>query len=273
MKYRVSLITAVILLSQFALFCSVARAGNFGFGVHNGYGIIKFSEKENFLGENFESDSRHPAVLVGGSGEYSLSRPQNFYVGITTDWAFGLKDTETWTQDSQQFQTNDIKIFGQFYDLRFGYKNILDNLSYRFYVSGGWDGLRFQRDNFLVQGSPSGEGSREKMSLWRTGIGSGFGYSLSAWAVDARGAVSYYPAGRTRDSSLSGVTFDTHGTCLDFGLGVARAVKKNMHVYLGASYTLQKLDGDEEYLTSQQTVSWESKLVILVGVVNLTYAF
>jgi hypothetical protein len=46
-----------------------------------------------------------------------------------------------------------------------------------------------------------------------------------------------------------------------------------MHVYLGASYTLQKLDGDEEYLTSQQTVSWESKLVILVGVVNLTYAF
>jgi hypothetical protein len=268
---RVLFIFFTILFMQSA--CHEADAGSFGFGVHSGLGAIKFREKENFRGSNFQSESRQPALLFGGSGEYSFQRPKNIFAGITTDWALGLKDEETWTQDGVQVQTNDMRFFGQFYDLRVGYKNSSDNLYYRLYVSGGWDGLRFKRDNVIWQGNPLTTDSREDIRLWRTGIGTGFGYRLEKWALDARAAYSYYPFGETEDSSLPETTFDTHGTCLDFGLGVARKITGHMNVYIGSSYTLQKLRGDINNDNPLQTISWKSTLEIFVAMANLTYAF
>ena len=273
MIMRSLIFTFVFLTNLSLLLYSSADAGNFGFGVHSGYGIIKFEEKENNLGTNFESESEQNAFLFGGSGEYSFKKPKNFFAGITTDWAFGLTDTETWTEEGAQFQTNDIKFFGQFYDLRFGYKNSLDKLYYRIYVSGGWDGLHFKRDEINRRGARIPGDITEDIRLWRTGVGAGFGYRIREWAIDGRVAYSYYPAGETEDSSLPQLTFDTDGTCLDVGLGVARGIRDNLSFYIGGSYTLQKLDGDTADNNPSQDISWETKLEILVGMVNLTYAF
>ena len=259
----------MLFVGQLVFSCFKAEAGNFGFGVHTGYGVIQFEEKEDYLGTRFESESRQPAVLFGGSGEYSFKKPKNFFAGITTDWAFGLKDRETWTEEGAQFQTNDMRIFGQFYDLRFGYKNSLDKLYYRIYVSGGWDGLHFKRDKINRRGAQIPGDSTEDIRLWRTGVGAGFGYRIREWALDGRVAYSYYPEGETEDSSLPQLTFDTDGTCLDVGLGVARGIRENLSFYIGGSYTLQKLKGD----TTNQDISWETKLEILVGMINLTYSF
>jgi hypothetical protein len=249
---------------------SGAEAGNFGIGMHSGYGIIKFKEKEIFLGDNLESESRQNVILFGGSGEYSFPpRWENFFIGITTDWAFGLRDRETWIQDSVQVQTNDMKVFGQFYDFRFGYKNSLNDFYYRLYVSGGWDGLHFKRDKRIWRGTPIAGSITEDISLWRTGVGAGFGYKVRKWALDGRVAYSYYPEGEAEDSSLPQYTFDTNGICFDVGFGIARQIVENMSFYLGGSYTLQKLKGN----TTGGTISWKSNLEILVGMVNLTYAF
>ncbi len=263
--YKKHLILTVVII----LFSTAnADAGNFGFGVHSGYGIIKFKEKEAFLGDNIESESKQDVILFGVSGEYSFQGHENFYAGITTDWASGLGDREIWRQDNVQVQTNDMKVFGQFYDVRAGYKNSFDNLYYRLYVSGGWDGLYLKRNDVIWQETPKSD-STEDISLWRIGLGTGLGYKLKKWALDGRLAYSYYPKGRTEDSSLPQFTFDTNGTCLDIGLGVAREIRQNMNFYLGASYTLQELKGD----ASNQNISWESQLEIIVGVVNLTYTF
>jgi hypothetical protein len=266
MKKLITTSFIFILLSQINL---NAEAGNLGIGLHTGYGIIEFQEKETFHGANLESDSKQDAIILGGSGEYTLKRPENFYLGITIDWLFGLKDRETWQQDNVQIKTNDMKVFGQFYDLRFGYKNTEDNLYYRLYVSGGWDGLRFKRDNFISLGKPDEGSYTEDISLWRTGVGMGLGYRFGSWAVDARVAYSYYPEGKTEDSSLPQYTFDTNGTCLDVGLGVAHEITKDMSFYLGGSYTLQKLNGDNP----DHTIYWKTRLELLVGMINLTHVF
>ncbi|HDZ62196.1 MAG TPA: hypothetical protein ENH40_03500 [Nitrospirae bacterium] len=256
-----------LLLVIFIIFtaCSNASGSNFGIGVHGGYGVIKFEEKETYLGEHFDSESSQNVILLGVSGEYSLRRPENLYVGITTDWAFGLKDEEIWRRDNVRIQSNDIRISGQFYDLRFGYKNSLNNLNYRFYASGGWDGLRFKRERW----AGTEDTITEDISLWRAGAGADLAYGLGKWALNGRIAYSYYPGGKTEDSSLPQLEFDTEGTCLDFGLGIAREITNNMGVFLGGNYTLQKLKGDE----ARRTILWESRLEILVGVVNITYAF
>jgi len=257
---RVLLIFFIVSVSY-----STALGAGFGIGAHGGYGIIKFEEKETYLGDNFDSESRQNVILLGVSGEYSLQKPDNFYVGITTDWAFGLKDEETWRQHDVLIRINDIRISGQFYDLRLGYKNSLNNFYYRLYISGGWDGLRLQREKWDgVTGTIN-----EDISLWRTGAGFGLVYKPGKWALDGRIAYSYYPEGKTEDSSLPQFTFDTNGTCLDFGFGATREIVKNMNFYLGGSYTLQKLKGDE----ASQAIFWKSTLEILVGMVNMTFAF
>lgn len=257
-----------IIITLSLLSINYAYAGGFGVGLHSGYGIIKFKEKESFYGDSFESESKQDVILFGMSGEYSFQGHENFYAGITTDWAFGLGDREKWTQDNVRVQTNDMKFFGQFYDVRAGYKNSSGNLYYRLYVSGGWDGLRFKRDDVIWRGTP-GSDSTEDISLWRMGLGSGLGYRWDKWALDGRIAYSFYPEGKTEDSSLPQYTFDTKGTCFDVGLGVAREIRQSMYFYLGASYTLQELKGD----TTTPDISWKSRLEILVGMVNLTYTF
>jgi len=73
-------------------------------------------------------------------------------------------------------QKNDMELTTQFYDLRAGYKNKKDNLYYRFYISGGWDGMRFKRDEYIWQGSPLNKISIEEISLYKVGAGG------SVWA-------------------------------------------------------------------------------------------
>ena len=274
MTIRASLASVIIffIISPGLLVCE-SFAGNLGFGLHAGYGVIKFEEKETFFGNNFESASEQNVIIFGGSGEYSFKRYEKVYVGVTTDWAFGLEDTETQKQGGVEVQTNDMNLFGEFYDLRLGYKNSLDVFYYRLYVSGGWDGLHFERDGFVLQGSRVNKTSTEDISLWRTGIGAGFGYKVGKWAVDGRVAYSYYPEGETKDSSLPQYRFDTEGTCLDAGVGIARSVTEGMNFYLGISYTLQKLRGKPTVNSPFHSILWKSKLEILVGMLNLAYAF
>jgi len=152
------------------------------------------------------------------SGEYSFSQPENFYVGITADWVFGLKDEEVWRGNNKQIQTNDMRFFGQFYNLRFGYKNTLEDLYYRFYIAGGWDGLPFKRDRFILRGSSLAGSVTKDFSLWRIGVGIGLGYKIGKWALDGRWAFGYYPWEEVDNSSLPQFTFDTEGSCLDLGV-------------------------------------------------------
>ncbi len=250
----------LLIISSVIFLAGYVDAGNFGIGVHSGYGVLKYEEQTSA----FESESTQNIILFGVSGEYSFPpRRKIFYAGITTDWALGLKDSETWRENNVEVQTNDMSVFGQFYDLRFGYKNSFNNLYYRFYMSGGWDGLHFKRDNFW------GNSVTEDISLWRTGTGIALGFKQDKWALNGRVAYSYYPEGKTEYSSLPESTFDTNGTCLDIGVGISREIAKNTSFYLGGNYTLQKLEGS----TKGQAISWESKLEILVGVFNLTFAF
>lgn len=251
------------------ILCYRVEAGNLGFGMHGGYGVIKFKEKETSSGDNFELHSEQKVFLFGGSGEYTFRTYQNLYAGVTTDWAFGLKDVETLEQNKVEVQTNDVRFFGQFYDLRFGYKNNLRDFYYRFYVSGGWDGLRFERDNYVWQGSRIQKSTAEDISLWRTGAGIGLGYKIGKWALDGRAAYSFYPDGKTEDSSYPQVTFDTYGTCFDAGFGAAYSITGKASLYAGMSYTLQSLKGS----TTDSDIFWKTRLEIIVGMVNLTYAF
>ncbi len=268
----------LILLSGFI---TKADAGNLGFGIHSGYGKIKFKQESKVLGQDIESDSSQNSFLFGVSAEYTFPGSRNFYTGLTTDWALGLKDRETWKNEGSEFQSGNMRFFGQFYDLRFGYKNSIslhnpsnDILYYRLYVSGGWDGLHFKRDEFVWRGVLVEEGSSEDISLWRTGLGTGFGYKRNKWALDARIAYAYHPASRIKNDSLPWFTFKSEGTCLDMGAGIAHELTKNMNFYAGISYSLIKLDESDVLSRNMlQAVFPESEMEILVGVVNLTYSF
>ncbi|MBI5049878.1 MAG: hypothetical protein HZC11_03150 [Nitrospirae bacterium] len=255
-------------------YTGISHAGSFGIGVHSGYGILKYEEKTSAFGTNVEAKSRQNVILLGGSGEYSFQKLKNFYAGVTTDWAFGMGDTEKWKENGIQTQTNDMEVFGQFYDLRFGYKNNLDNFNYRFYASGGWDGINFKRDEFIWRGASAADRVTEDFSLWRTGIGAGAGYKLNQWAIDGRAAYSYYPKGTVENSSFPQFEFDTDGTCLDLGVGIASEIKKNLKFYIGGSYTLLKLNQSDILSDSSvRAVFPNSKTEMIIGVVNLTYTF
>ncbi len=258
---------SLFVISIIFIVCSNASGSNFGIGSHAGYGTFQFKENDQSL----KSESTQNMVIFGVSGEYSFNKPRNFFAGITTDWIIGFDDRETWTRNNTQAGTNDMSVSGQFYDLRFGYKNSINRFYYRIYISGGWDGLYLERDNSTQSGVniPVNKVTRD-YSLWRAGIGTGIGYSIGKWALDGRAAYSYYPAGDIDDSSLRLFTFDTNGTCLDAGLGVARRITDKMSVYAGVSYTFSTLDKSE---TINGFFVPEADFEMLLGVVNLTYAF
>lgn len=260
----------LLLLTLIIIFLTdTSYAENSALDVHSGYGILKFKESEDFHGDDFESNFKHGAVLLGLSGEYSFPKHDNLYAGMNADWTFGLKDEETWDKNDIRVQTNDMKVTMQFYDLKFGYKDSEGNFYYKFYVSGGWDGLRFKRDTIVWQGIPTSDSSVEDISLWKIGAGTGLGFKKENWSLDGKLSFSYYPDGETEDSSLPDTTFDTKGTRLNIDLGVTRDITKNISIYLGGNYTLQKLKGD----ASDTDISWKSKLEILTGVVKIAYAF
>jgi len=276
-----NLTKAYVLYAVLSLFFAAgyARAGGFGMGAHAGYGTFKYEEQSSALGPERRSAARLDAVLFGVSGEYSFTQPRNFYAGLTTDFALGPTGTENHFENGVKFQTNDLEIFGQFYDLRLGYRNSLDKFYYTFYISGGWDGIHFERDAFVENGVSSDGKVTEDFSLWRTGGGLGLGYKLGEWALDGRFAYAYYPEGTVRNSNFRGIKFDTDGTCLDMGAGIARRLTENMNFYFGVSYTLIELDESEvernvvQDGVARDVVFPNSKTQMTVGIVNLTYAF
>jgi hypothetical protein len=285
-----------------------ADASNLGIGVHSGYGVLKYEEHTSAFGTDRKSDASLNTILLGVSGEYSFTKYEKIYTGITTDFAIGKKDRETWKDNGSESQANDIRVFGQFYDLRLGYKNNIDKFYYRAYISGGWDGIHIERDNVSVNGGVvNGETSDdfslrrtghnihvggeiiirseitstvppEDFSLWRIGGGIGVGYKFSKWALDGRAAYSYYPDGKVTNNDYEGIKFDTHGTCLDLGVGIGRAITNNIGFYIGGFYTLIMLDESEvkKYVSEYGTVKFilpDSRTELMGGVVNLTYAF
>lgn len=252
----------------------MAHAGNFGMGLHGGSGVLKYEESTSALGSDIESDSSQNVILFGVSGEYTFPSMSNFYADVTTDWAVGLKDDEVWKENGIEVQTNDMEAFAQFYDFRLGYKNGFNNFYYRYYLSGGWDGMHFSRDRFVIEGKPLSESVTEDISLWRMGAGAGFGYKPGKWALDGRIAYAYYPVGKVENSSLSQFRFDTDGTCFDAGIGAARAINKNMSIYFGGSYTFIKLnESGIEQSGLTRAVFPESRTEIITGMANISYAF
>jgi len=248
---------------------SIAHANKLSIDIHGGYGILKFKEEEYNHGNKFESEFKHKVVLFGLSGKYIFSKDGNFYTGINTDWAFGLKDREKRKRDGVEVQENDMRLSMQFYELLVGYRNQKDSIYYRLYISGGWDGMRFKRDEYMWQGSPLDKVSIEEMSLWKIGAGAGIGYRKDKWSFEGGLSYSYYVDGETEDSSLPKVTFDTGGSRLNIVFGLKREIVKNLGIYFGGDYILQKLKGN----TSDNDISWRSKLQILTGMINLMYAF
>ncbi len=246
---------------------SYAHAGDFSFTTYTGYGILKYKEKENYLGTDYESKFKQKVILLGFTGEYLFQRPRNFFLAGVTEFGFGLENEEKSKGNNAQFRTNDVRSFSQFYDIVFGYKNTYDIYHYKIYAVGGWDGLHFEREKVTSSGSIVPDSGNENIKLWRTGIGTNIGFTAGNWVFDGRLTYFYYPDGKTENSAISQRTFDTDGYCLDMSLGASRNVGENLWLFLGGSYTTQKLKADAE------SISWKSKFEILAGVVSLTYAF
>jgi hypothetical protein len=251
-----------------------SEASSFGTGVHSGYGVIEYEEKSNEFDRKDVSRASLNTLIVGASAEYSFGNPEKYFAGVTTDWAFGLEDEERWDRNNAKFQTNDIKMFAQFYDVRLGYKNSVDRFYYRVYVSGGWDGIHFKRGDFVENGVLRQGIVTEDFNLWRTGGGIGLGYRFGKWALDGRAAYAYYPIGRIENSSVGHSKFETNGTCLDAGIGVAREINEKMKLYIGGSYTEIKLDRSDVKPHGNGFVVFPHSITqIIVGVINLTYSY
>jgi len=76
-----------------------------------------------------------------------------------------------------------------------------DHYYYRVFAAGGWDLLRFKRDEFSFIGAPMQPSGTEKIQLWRTSLGIGMGRRIEGWALDGRIAYSLHPSGTVEYSS------------------------------------------------------------------------
>lgn len=248
--------------------------GGMGIGAHTGYGYIRYSESTDRLGEQIDSDTTLDAFIVGASIEYSFEGLKSVYVSFVTDWVFGLKDKERWWEDNVHYQTNDLTIFGQFYDGRIGVRDKIKRFHYTLYISGGWDGIHFRRTKFYRDGRLLDDVITEDFSLWRIGGGMGTGYSFDKINIESRVAYAYYFDGEVRNSSHSGLVYDTNGTCLDLGLGISYRIGQRWSIYAGWSYSLIKLDESEPQKDdSLLTIFPYSRTEIKAGMFNLGYAF
>jgi hypothetical protein len=255
------------------IFACEAAAGSFGVGLHAGYGEISHEEKHLSDGEVIRSESSQNAVIAGVSGEYTFSSSHNIFAGLTTDWIVGVGGREHWVINGIRPEEPEMEFFGQFYDFRFGYKGWRDEVYYRAYISGGWDGLRFERNIFYFGSYETDGDVREDISLWRAGIGGAFGFRRGRWAIDTRAAYAFYPKGTAEYSSFPGAEFSTNGTCVDLGAGLAFAVSKRVNLYVGGSYTLIELDGESSHDGEMPAGFPESRTELAGGVINLGYSF
>lgn len=119
---------------------SYAHAGDFSFTTYTGYGILKYEEKEDFSGKDYETKFKQKAIMLGFTGEYLFQRPKNFFLAGVTEFEFGLENKEKSKENNAQFRTNDVRSFSQFYDIVFGYKNTYGIFHYKTLCSGwmGW---------------------------------------------------------------------------------------------------------------------------------------
>lgn len=262
-NYMFLLFSSALLL----FFSSASYAGNFGVGTHAGYGTLSHEEEGR-------SGSDQNVLFYGVSGEYTLKSAPHLFTGFVIDWGTGFYDKERWEDKGAQSQEDEIRFFGQFYDIRFGYKNDFGDYYYRVFVAEGMDILRFKRDDLIFTGAPLQSSGTEKLNLWRTSLGAGFGRRIGRWALDSRIAYSLHPSGRVRYSAYPGIDFETEGTCIDGGVGLATGITERMSFYAGVSGSLIELDESDSKQSGSETVSFPgSTTEIWVGMLNLTYAF
>ncbi|MBI4844759.1 MAG: hypothetical protein HY809_10680 [Nitrospirae bacterium] len=255
-----------VLFLGVALFIFLAdnsRAENLGIGAHAGYGTLSHKEGDR-------SESLQKVLFYGISGEHSLKNNPHFFTGFVIDWGTGFYDDERWEKRGSQSQSNDIRFFGQFYEARLGYKNDYGDYYYRAFIAEGMDILRYKRDDFIFSGIPLQESGTEKINLWRTSLGAGLGKKIGKWTLDSRIAYSLHPSGRIKYSADHGTVFETQGTCVDGGIGLAIEVAANLGLYAGISYSLIKLD---ENNGSSALTFPGSETEILLGMLNVTYSF
>ncbi len=256
------------------------NAGTFETGAQAGYGVIQYNEETESLGPEIDSDADLHTILLGASAEYSFDRPSHIFAAFIADWAVGLEDEEQWEHDDVTVQTNDMSIFGQFYEGRIGFQNNVESFYYSAYLSGGWDGMHFRRKNFVVNDvSLSSDVIVETFSLWKAGGGMSAGYALNQWAVEGRAAYSYYLDGDVRNTDNDGIWFDTNGSRVDLGLDISQQLTERISFSAGAEYTLILLDESEVVPDITDTgrpiitIFPKSRTQILAAVVKLTYGF
>ncbi len=247
-----------------------AEAGRVEIGERFGYGVLKYEESSSPGGQELESEATLRTFLLGLSGEYVFSGQENLFMGANTEWTWGTENKEIWDINGVEAQKNELRIFGQSYDVRLGYKNSHQGFSYKFYITGGWDGIHFERDNFILQGTTRRNEVTEDFSLWRTGGGLALGYKLGRWSLDGSAAYFFYPEGEGKNSSLRNVEYDTEGERLDAAVGMTRELIENLYVNFSVGYTLLDLEINETENIVDQT---DSKMQIGVGVIKLTYSF
>lgn len=238
---------------------------------HTGLGVIRYEEhvSPTALVPNPEadySDASMPAVIIGLYGEYNLPKYQDYYIAFKSDWIWGLEDDEEWTKNYAVVNTDDLQMFNQFYDIRGVYKNTIERYHFSLFLSGGWDGMYFRRDNIVKKGIPQSGVSTEEFSLWRIGGGLGIGYDFDEWTVDGEVAYGYYFDGEIRNDG-NGV-YETNGYRLDSDIGVSYKLTENLTLYIGGGFTFIELEQDEEIKTFPN-----SETEIFAAIVGLTYEF
>jgi outer membrane autotransporter protein len=127
---------------------------------------------------------------------------------------------------------------------------------------------------FSFTGAPIQPSGTQKIKLWRTSLGAGAGRRIGGWALDGRIAYSLHPSGTVQYSAYPDIDFDTNGTCIDGGVGLAKVITDRMSFYAGISYSLIELDDSDVEKNGSEDVSFPcSTTEILVGMLNLTCAF
>lgn len=223
----------LILIAAFIFLAGRADAETFAMDAHMGYGSFEYEEQDS----DTEAESTSDIFVFGVSGEYSLTK--DFYLGLNADWGFSGKDAEEWKISGVKVQTNDMKVRVQYYDLRFGYKNNMERLLWKIYISGGWDGQHIEKDAFVVGGVPISFSINEQdLSLWRVGLGTSAQYKAGPWSIDGHFSYAGYFEGKGESSVLPGIDFDAEGNRWDFNCGVSYEIAKNISIRLGVLYSL-----------------------------------
>ncbi len=259
-----------LLLAAVILCVHYAEAGTLEFGERIGYGVLDYTENSSTAGSDIDSDADLRTVLFRLSVEYYFTEKEDLFFGSAAEWVWGTEDDETWDENGIEVQNNDLRIFGQNYDLRFGYRNRTQEFSYKLYALGGWDGIHFERDNFELIGTTDSNEVTEDFSLWRGGVGLNLGYQFGKWAIEGSAEYAYYLEGTGENSERRDVDYDVDGERIDLTIGISREVIENLYITAGGTYIKFDLDIDQVDDVIDQA---DSELEVTAGVISLTYEF